>query len=71
MKITAEDLKALKVCDYIIPEPAEGAHTDAEATANAISEYIFGALQRKFQKGLDELLNERYNKFRAIGEFTV
>lgn len=70
MKITAEDLKALKVCDYIIPEPAEGAHTDVEATANAISEYIFSALERKFQKRLDELLNERYNKFRAIGEFT-
>ena len=70
MKITAEDLKTLGVCDHVIDEPAEGAHTDAEATANAIKEYIFAALQRKFQKGLDELLNERYNKFRTIGEFS-
>ena len=70
MKITADDLMAIKVCDSIIPEPTGGAHNDPESTAKAISEYIFSALQRKFQKGLDELLNERYNKFRAIGEFT-
>ncbi len=70
MKITAEDLKTLGVCDHIIKEPAGGAHTDKEEAAEALSEYIFSALQRKLQKGLDELLNERYNKFRAVGEFT-
>ena len=69
MKITAEDLKTLGVCDHIIKEPAGGAHTDKEKAAEALSEYIFSALQRKLQKGLDELLNERYNKFRIVGEF--
>jgi hypothetical protein len=26
-------------------------------------------LKRKLQKGLDELLEGRYNKFRTVGEF--
>lgn len=69
MKITAEDLVKLKVCDAIIPEPNGGAHTYPEQTAENISEYILSALQRKLEKGLDELLNQRYNKFRIIGEF--
>lgn len=69
MKITAEDLVKLKVCDGIIAESAGGAHNDPELTAENISDYIFSALERKLGKGLDELLNQRYNKFRIIGEF--
>lgn len=69
MKITAEDLVYLKVCDYIIEESAGGAHTDPEQTAENISEYISCALERNLQKGLDEMLNGRYNRYRAIGEF--
>ena len=69
MHITAQDLKELKVCDYIIEEPGGGAHNDPVQMAENISEYIFSALKRNLQKGLDEMLNERYNKFRTIGEF--
>ena len=71
MKITAEDLVHLKVCDSIIKESDGGAHTDPEQTAENISEYISQALKRNLQKGLDEMLNGRYNKFRTIGEFGV
>ena len=70
MKITAEDLVRLKVCDHIIPESEGGAHNDPQLTAEYISEYISEALERKLQKGLDELLNNRYNKFRTVGEFS-
>ena len=69
MKITAKDLTRLGVCDYIIPEAQGGAHNDAQTTANNISSYISKALERKMKKGLDELINERYNKFRIVGEF--
>jgi acetyl-CoA carboxylase carboxyl transferase subunit alpha len=70
MKITAEDLTRLKVCDRIISEADGGAHNDPNLTAENISDYIFGALQRNLQKGLDELTNGRYNKFRVVGEFS-
>jgi acetyl-CoA carboxylase carboxyl transferase subunit alpha len=69
MHITAHDLTQLHVCDAVIEESEGGAHTDPEQTAENISEFIFDALQRNLQKGLDELLNGRYNRFRAIGEF--
>lgn len=69
MKITAKDLTDLGVCDQIIPEAPGGAHNDPEATANNISSYISKALERKMKKGLDELINERYNKFRIVGDF--
>ncbi|SDA17164.1 acetyl-CoA carboxylase carboxyl transferase subunit alpha [Ruminococcus sp. YE71] len=69
MHITAHDLVKLKVCDEVIEESEGGAHNDPEQTAEYISEYIFAALQRNLQKGLDELLEGRYNRFRAIGEF--
>lgn len=69
MHITAKDLTDLHVCDAVIEESEGGAHTDPEQTAENISEFIFAALQRNLQKGLDELLNGRYNRFRAIGEF--
>ena len=69
MKITAEDLTRLGVCDHIISEADGGAHNDPQLTAENISDYIEGALKRKLQKGLDELLEGRYNKFRTVGEF--
>lgn len=69
LKITAENLREFGVCDYIIDEAEGGAHNDSVQTAENISEYIEEALERKLKKGLDELLNERYTKFRKIGEF--
>ena len=72
MKITAEDLVRLKVCDHIIPEADGGAHNDPTLTAENISAFISESLQnlqRKFQKGLDEMINSRYNKFRVVGDF--
>ena len=68
LKITAEDLSRLGICDGIIEEAPGGAHNDPELTAEYISEYISGAIKRKCEKGLDELLNERYTKFRKVGE---
>ena len=69
MKITAEDLTRLGICDGIIPEANGGAHNDPQLTAENISEYISKAFDKKIKKGLDELINQRYNKFRTVGEF--
>lgn len=69
MKITAEDLVSLGICDHIIPEPDGGAHNSVDETAENLSKYLSEALARKLPKSIDELLNERYNKFRKIGEF--
>lgn len=69
MKITAEDMIRFGVADYIIPEPIGGAHTDLCKTAENIKEYLLNVITEKSQKSIDVLLNERYTKFRKIGEF--
>lgn len=69
MKITADDLYKLGICENIIPEPAGGAHNDPLTTAESISEYLSGAIDRLFKIDVAKLLDNRYNKFRKIGEF--
>ncbi len=69
MHITAQDLKELGVCETIIPEPVGGAHTDLYKISENIKEYLVKKTDEKMKKSLDVLLNERYTKFRKIGEF--
>lgn len=69
MKITAESLTKLGICDRIIDEPFGGAHNDVRQTAENIYEYLLKVLSEKSKIDIDVLLNERYTKFRKIGEF--
>ena len=69
MKITAEDLMNLGVAEKIIEEPLGGAHNDTKQIAENISEYLLKVLDKKVDLDIDVLLNERYTKFRKIGEF--
>lgn len=69
MKITAEDMVELGVAEKIIEEPLGGAHNDMNQTAENITEYLLKVLERKCGIDIDVLLEERYNKFRKIGEF--
>lgn len=69
MRMTAGDVLSLGICDEVIPEPAGGAHNDPETTAENIAEFLVKTLNKKIEKDIDVLLNERYNKFRKIGEF--
>ena len=69
MKITAEDMLRLGIAEYIINEPIGGAHTDLCKTAENIKEYLLNVTAVKSKKSIDVLLNERYTKFRKIGEF--
>ena len=69
MKITAEDLVELQVCEEIIREPDGGAHNDPTQTAENIQEFLLKTLKEKMQIDIDVLLNQRYTKFRKIGEF--
>lgn len=69
MKITAQDVHAMGVCDEIIPEPPGGAHTDPQQTINAIVEAIMRHLADLRGRDHYQLLHERYNKYRQIGRF--
>lgn len=70
IKITAEDLTALGICDYTIQEPGEGAHTNLSEMASNLRLYLEAALARQLAAPADQRLDLRYDKFRRIGSFT-
>lgn len=70
LKITAADLKELAVIDEIIPEPLGGAHRDAETAMAAVKESLVRNLVEVRAIPATDLLQKRYEKFRAIGRFS-
>lgn len=67
MKLTAQDLKGFSVIDEIIQEPEGGAHTDVDKMAQDIKNVIVKDLEDLKNKSIDEILDNRYNKFRIMG----
>ncbi|MBI5666124.1 MAG: acetyl-CoA carboxylase carboxyl transferase subunit alpha, partial [Nitrospirae bacterium] len=68
LKITSQDLYELGIIDEIIPEPLGGAHRNQKETASALAEALKRHLADLIDKPDDILLEERYIKFRLIGE---
>lgn len=71
MKMTAPDLLRLKVVDRIVDEPAGGAHQDIAATAASIDAAICDALGELLRMTPDELVRDRYERFRHLGMVEV
>ncbi|EJL43494.1 acetyl-coenzyme A carboxylase carboxyl transferase subunit alpha [Brevibacillus agri] len=69
MKITAPDLLALGVIDGIIDEPFGGAHRDLIAQATSVKAVISEQLEQLGRLSPDELVQDRYEKFKRIGEY--
>ncbi len=69
MKISARELKVLQLVDDLIPEPLGGAHRDHRQAAEFLKEALSRHLAELAQIPIDELLEQRYQKFRQIGHF--
>lgn len=69
LKITAGSLKSLGIIDDIIPEPAGGAHTDTAKAVAAVKKAILDNLAVLKKINIDTLLQQRYDKFAAMGRF--
>ncbi len=69
LKMTASDLKSLGLIDDIIPEPPEGAQADADRAAELMKETLVKALQELAVFTPQQLINDRYEKFRRMGSF--
>jgi len=67
LKLTAPELKALRIIDDIIPEPQGGAHHDPAATAEALRAALSKHLAALQSLSPDQLLESRYQKFRSLG----
>lgn len=69
LRITAEDLRRLRVIDDIVPEPAGGAHSDWESTAAALKPALLRHLGELAQLPPDELRRARWEKYMQMGEW--
>jgi acetyl-CoA carboxylase carboxyl transferase subunit alpha len=69
LKITAPDLLEMKLIDEIIPEPEGGAHNDPEAAAKMLDPFLTRALNELSRLSSRELVDQRYEKFRRMGQF--
>jgi acetyl-CoA carboxylase carboxyl transferase subunit alpha len=69
MRITAPDLLRLGVIDGIVPEPVGGAHRDWEGAASNLREALREHLRPLASMSPDDLVADRYEKFRKMGAF--
>ena len=69
LKLTARDLLELKLVDEVVPEPLGGAHQDHAAAIANLKKAVIRQLDELKKIPTDQLLAERYEKFRRVGEF--
>jgi acetyl-CoA carboxylase carboxyl transferase subunit alpha len=69
LKLTAQDLLKLGVVDEIIPEPEGGAHRDHDLAAANLGSALRQNLQRVTETPIEQVLKNRYEKFRGLGNF--
>jgi len=67
--ITSESLGKLGLVDEVIPEPLGGAHKEPEEVASRIADCIDRQLDELTAMTSDELLEKRYQRLLAYGEF--
>ncbi len=69
LKLTPTDMKKNRLIDKIINEPLGGAHSDRDKTFKSVKKAILNSYSLLSQKSIEELLNERMNKFTSMGVF--
>ena len=69
LKITGKDLLELGVIDEILPEPAGGNNWAPIEAGNTLKSAIEKHLNELLGLNKDELLEQRYSKFRVLGKF--
>ncbi len=68
LRITANDMHQLGLVDEIVPEPEGGAHTNHEEAARILQRVLARQLAELVRLPAAELLEQRYRKFRKMGQ---
>ncbi|TWT33467.1 Acetyl-coenzyme A carboxylase carboxyl transferase subunit alpha [Posidoniimonas corsicana] len=69
LRLTSKHLSDLGVIDDVIEEPVGGAHRDHYQMASRLKMYLAKTLRELVDTPTDELLSQRYEKFRKMGQF--
>jgi acetyl-CoA carboxylase carboxyl transferase subunit alpha len=71
LKMTAPDLLELGLIDGIVPEPGDGAHSNPDNAAEALGQVLRETLNELAEISPEQLIEERYEKFRRMGSFFI
>jgi len=71
LKLTAKDILKLKVIDEVVAEPLGGAHRDKAKAAELLGEALKKHYQQLTKMTPKQLIEERYERFRAMGAFSM
>ena len=71
MRVTAQDALELGLIDEIIPEPLGGAHLDIATTAENLEQVVSKHLDALTALSIDDLLEQRGKRLRALGKFEI
>ena len=71
LKITAPDLLQLGVVDLVVEEPTGGAHQDHDDAAVRLDHALYAQLTALDGLSPDDLVDDRYKRFRALGTFVA
>jgi acetyl-CoA carboxylase carboxyl transferase subunit alpha len=69
LRLTATDLLTYSLIDGIVPEPAGGAQENPEEAAASLREALRFHLDKLSVLDAEQLVDQRYAKFRAMGNF--
>ena len=69
LRMTANDLFDMKLIDGIVAEPPGGAHLEPEVAIQALRETLKQALAELTPLASEEIIEQRYEKFRNMGNF--
>ena len=67
MKVSAKELKNLKIIDEIIEEPLGGAHRDYDLISSSIKDSLIRNLSTLNNMSLEQLLDRRYKRLLEVG----
>ena len=67
MKITAQELKKLGIVDEIVKEPANEMQDEFESICNNLKNMLLKNIKVLLKKSKDDLVLQRYQKYRKIG----
>ena len=67
LKLTAKDLLEMDIIDGVIEEPLGGAHRDYKKSAAAVKDQILKSLKRLKKMKPDKLIEQRIEKYAAMG----
>ncbi|MCL2005548.1 MAG: acetyl-CoA carboxylase carboxyltransferase subunit alpha [Planctomycetaceae bacterium] len=69
LKFRSKDLLGFGVVEEVIEEPVGGAHRDPHLTASRLKHYLRSQLRELIKVPVEQLVRDRYARFRRLGVF--